>query len=229
MSEGAPPPLIVAIDGPSGVGKSTLARRLAARLGIPYLDTGAMYRALGLRVLERAVDPGDATATAALAETAAIGLRRERDGRFAVLLDGEPVEARIRTQAVAEATSRIATHPAVRARMVALQRRCAEEHGGVVEGRDIGTTVFPHTPYKFFLDARPAVRAGRRAAQLRRQGQPADVGEIEREIEQRDARDRARDDSPLRADASYVTIDTSDRSIDDILDEMVRAIAARRL
>jgi cytidylate kinase len=223
-----PAPLIVAIDGPSGVGKSTLARRLAARLGIPYLDTGAMYRAIGLRALDRGVDPGDGARVATLAETADIRLRRERDGRFSVLLDGESVEPRIRSQAVADATSKIATQPAVRTRMVALQRACAAEHGAVVEGRDIGTKVFPDTRHKFFLDARPAVRAKRRAAQLRRQGDLADTLSIEREIVLRDTRDRERSDSPLRCDDSYVVIDTSDVSIDEILERMVREIEARR-
>jgi cytidylate kinase len=227
LSDAGAPPLVVAIDGPSGVGKSTLARRLASRLGIPYLDTGAMYRALGLRTLERRVDPADAEAVATLAGDAEIALRRERDGRFTVLLDGAPVEPRIRSQAVAEATSRIATLPAVRAKMVGLQRACAAQHGGVVEGRDIGTKVFPDTPHKFFLDARPAVRASRRAAQLRRQGHEADTVEIEREIAHRDARDREREDSPLRHDDSYVVLDTSDLSIDEIVERMLAAIERR--
>jgi cytidylate kinase len=221
-------PLVVAIDGPSGVGKSTLARRLANRLGIPYLDTGAMYRALGLRVLEQGIDPANPEAVGAIAESVDITLRRERDGRYAVLLDGQPVEPRIRSQAVADATSRIATLPAVRAKMVALQRGCAAQHGGVVEGRDIGTKVFPETPHKFFLDARPAVRAARRAAQLRRQGHEADTREIEREIAHRDARDREREDSPLRHDASYVVVDTSDLSIDEIVERMLADVERRR-
>jgi cytidylate kinase len=228
LSAAPPSPLVVAIDGPSGVGKSTLARRLATRLGIPYLDTGAMYRALGLRALERNVDPADAEAVGAIAEGVDITLQRERDGRYAVLLDGQPVEPRIRSQAVADATSRIATLPAVRAKMVALQRACAAQHGAVVEGRDIGTKVFPDTPHKFFLDARPAVRAARRAAQLRRQGHQADAAEIEREIANRDARDREREDSPLRHDGSYVVLDTSDLSIDEIVERMLASIERRR-
>ena len=205
-----------------------MARKLAERLGVPYLDTGAMYRAIGLRVLDRGVDPENTESVAAVAETAAISLRREPSGRFAVLLDGQPVEDRIRSQAVAEITSRVAANPRVRARMVAIQRSCAGEHGGVVEGRDIGTQVFPDTPFKFFLEARLPVRAARRVAQLRRQGHPVAAAEVAEEIARRDERDRSRTDSPLRVDDSYVVIDTSDVSVDALVERMASLIAERR-
>jgi cytidylate kinase len=125
-------PIIVAIDGPSGVGKSTVARAVASRLGVPYLDTGAMYRAIGLRIREAGIDPADAGAVGQAAAAAKIDLRREADGRFTVLLDGEDPGLRLRAQEVSDVTSRISAYPAIRARMVALQRPCASAHGGVV-------------------------------------------------------------------------------------------------
>src|SRR5690606_11745467 len=145
-------PLVAAIDGPAGVGKSTVARLLAARLGLPYLDTGAMYRALTLHLLDRGVDPNDRAAVAAALPEARIELRVEPDGSARVLLAGEPVESRIRTPEVADATSRAAVHPEVRERMVTLQRELAGRHGGVMEGRDIGTRVVPDAPFKFFFE-----------------------------------------------------------------------------
>ncbi len=137
------------------MGKSTAARRLAERLGVPFLDTGAMYRAIGLKVLESGVDPLDREDVIAIAGEADVRLGRREDGSFEVLLDGEPVEPRIRTPEVGEATSAIAAYPEVRQRMVLLQREAAEHFGAVLEGRDIGTRVFPDTPYKFFSTPAP--------------------------------------------------------------------------
>ena len=165
-------PLIVAIDGPSGVGKSTAARSLARRLGVPFLDTGAMYRAIGLKVLESGADPHDRNMVVALSDAADVRLGRRADGSFEVLLDGEPVELRIRTPEVGEATSAISAYPEVRQRMVRLQREAASHFGAVLEGRDIGTRVFPDTPYKFFLDARSDIRFRRRYEELPAAGRP---------------------------------------------------------
>jgi CMP/dCMP kinase len=221
-------PLIVAIDGPSGVGKSTAARRLAARLGLPFLDTGAMYRALALRVLEREVDPQDREAVVALAGDADVRLGRRQDGSFEVLLDGEPVESRIRTPEVGEATSAISAYPEVRRRMVRLQRDAAGQFGAVLEGRDIGTRVFPDTPHKFFLDARPEVRCERRFEELTAAGRAVTREQVVDEITRRDRRDSTRADSPLTRDDSYTLIDSSGLTIDEVVERMARQIAGER-
>ncbi|PYQ58102.1 MAG: (d)CMP kinase [Acidobacteria bacterium] len=221
------PPLIVAIDGPSGVGKSTAARRLAQRLSVPFLDTGAMYRAVGLKVLESGVDPLDREDVIAIASEADVRLGRREDGSFEVLLDGEPVEPRIRTPEVGEAASAIAAYPEVRQRMVLLQRDAAEHFGAVLEGRDIGTRVFPGTPYKFFLDARSDVRFKRRYEELTAAGRAVTFDEVVGEISRRDLRDSTRTDSPLTRDPSYTFIDSSDLTIDQVVEQMAEEIGRR--
>lgn len=220
------PPTVVAIDGPSGVGKSTVARRLADRLGLPVLDTGATYRALALQVLDAGVDPADREAVVRLAANAAVELAPV-DGGFEVRLAGRPVGGRIRRREVGEATSRISAYPEVRERLVALQRSAAARRGAVVEGRDIGTVVFPSTPHKFFLDARPEVRVRRRHAELAGRGEAPSLAAVSAELERRDARDRGREVSPLRCDGSYTVVDTSDRSIDEVVAVLLDAVAAR--
>ncbi|HEV8580030.1 MAG TPA: (d)CMP kinase [Thermoanaerobaculia bacterium] len=220
-------PLIVAIDGPSGVGKSTAARRLAWRLGVPFLDTGAMYRAIGLKVLESGIDPHDQGKVVAIAGDADVRLGRSEDGGFEVLLDGEPVEARIRTPEVGEATSAISAYPEVRQRMVRLQREAAGQFGAVLEGRDIGTRVFPDTPYKFFLDARSDVRFKRRFDELSAAGRPVTLEQVVDEISRRDQRDSTRTDSPLTREGSYTFIDSSELSIDEVVERMAGEIEGR--
>jgi cytidylate kinase len=220
-------PLIVAIDGPSGVGKSTAARRLALRLGVPFMDTGAMYRAIGLKVLENGLDPHDRAAVVAISETTDVRLGRRDDGSFEVLLDGEPVESRIRTPEVGEATSAISAYPEVRRRMVALQREAANHFGAVLEGRDIGTRVFPHTPHKFFLDARSDIRYQRRFDELAAAGRAVTFDQVVTEINSRDHRDSTREDSPLTRDDSYTFVDTSDLPIDEVVERMARQIEGR--
>jgi len=216
--------LVVAIDGPSGVGKSTAARRLARRLGVPYLDTGAMYRALALAVLDAGADPGDHATVAAIAGSADLRLAPAADGGLDVLLGGAPVGERIRTPRVGEASSVIAAYPEVRRRLVALQRAGGEAHGGVIEGRDIGSRVFPGTPYKFFLTARRGVRHRRRFEERRAAGPDASWDEVVAEIEGRDRRDAERAESPLTCDPSYTVIDTSELSADEVVERIANAV-----
>ncbi len=220
--------LIVAIDGPSGVGKSTVARQLAERLGVPYLDTGAMYRAIGLKALMEGVDPAARENMARLVSQTDLRLEQGPDGTFQVFLDGENVEERIRSEEVAAAASAVATHPEVRSRLVALQQSCAAEVGGVLEGRDIGTKVFPEAPFKFFLDALPEVRFQRRFLQLKEKGSPLSFEQVVEEVEERDFRDRTRQDSPLTCDSSYFSVDASERSAEEIVEEMHRMVRESR-
>ena len=220
-------PLIVAIDGPAGGGKSTAARRLAARLGVPYLDTGAMYRAVALAVLDSGADPDDGEAVVDIAARADLSLVGQEDGTFSVHLDGRPVETRIRAPRVGDAASKVSTYPAVRERMVTLQRACARRLGGVLEGRDIGTHVFPDTPYKFFVTARPDVRAERRFLQHRELGKDVTRDGVQHDLAERDRRDESRDASPLAVNDSYVEIDTSDLTTDEVVDRLEQAVRER--
>ncbi|MGB5879236.1 MAG: (d)CMP kinase, partial [Thermoanaerobaculia bacterium] len=215
--------MIVAIDGPSGVGKSTVARRLARRLGVPYLETGAMYRALGLEVLRQGVDPNDQEAVVEVFTGLDLRLEPRSDGRLEVLLNGESLGDRIREPGVSEASSQVSTHPEVRRKMVTLQRSLAQETGAVLEGRDIGTKVFPETPFKFFLEAPMEVRIERRFNQLQESGQTSiSIEEVGDEVNRRDLRDTTRADSPLTLDATYEQVETGDVSVDDVVEEIVR-------
>ena len=224
--EGAGRPIVVAIDGPSGVGKSTVARQVARALGLSYLDTGAMYRALGLKALRTGARPEVAADVAALVETSRLELIPAGDGSVLVTLDGEPVEPYIRSQQVAEMASRLAAQPLVRQRLVELQRGFGGRYGAVLEGRDIGTVVFPATPYKFFLDARADVRVSRRAGQLH--GDDRRTAQVAAEIEQRDRRDREREASPLLCDDSYELVDTSDLTPEEVVGRLVSSVRSRR-
>jgi len=186
-----------------------------------------MYRAIGLAVLEAGLDPADRPAVEALAEVVDVALEQGGDGRFEVLLDGAAVEDRIRTQAVGEAASAIAAHPGVRRVLVARQQDTARRFGGVLEGRDIGTHVFPDTPYKFFLDANAEVRSRRRFEQLASTGRTAAYEQVAEELARRDQRDRSRDDSPLTCDSTYTFLDATDLSIDEVVEAMARAVEGR--
>lgn len=221
-------PPVVAIDGPSGAGKSTVARGLAARLGVPYIDTGAMYRAIGLATHERGIalpitDPDE---VARIAETASVDLDVS-GGETRIRLDGRDVSEAIRRSEISLYASAVSAIPGVRKRLVKQQRRLAAEKGGVLEGRDIGTRVFPDTPHKFFLTAPLAVRAERRAKELTLRGTPQPVEAVSDEIERRDHADSTRADSPLTYDETYTVIDTGRRGVEEIVDELEARIRAR--
>ena len=212
------PPLIVAIDGPSGAGKSTVARALALRLAVPYIDTGAMYRAVGLAARERGVPLpiADPDAVAAIAGEVRVELIPSAEGSR-VLLDGRDVSEAIRAPEISLYASAVSAIPAVRRRLVEQQQRLGRERGGIMEGRDIGTKVFPEAPFKFFLTAAPAVRARRRTLELAARGTPQPYEEVLEEMEKRDRDDASRADSPLTLDDRYVLVDSSDRPFEAVV------------
>jgi CMP/dCMP kinase len=219
-------PVIVAIDGPSGAGKSTVARLLARRLGVPYIDTGAMYRAIGLAAREAGVrlpieDPESVTR---LAESLSIGI--ETGPEMRVSLDGRDVTAEIREPEISRYASAVSAVPGVRRRLVAEQRRLAAASGGVLEGRDIGTKVFPDTPHKFFLTADLPVRARRRAAELAERGTPQRYDDVLAEMEKRDSDDATRSESPLTRDDTYVLVDSSGRDAAAVVEDIERRVRA---
>jgi cytidylate kinase len=221
-------PPIVAIDGPSGAGKSTVARSLAARLGVPYIDTGAMYRAIGLAARDRGITLPitDPAPVAAIARAASIDVDAS-GGSTRTRLDGRDVSDAIRLPEISRYASAVSAIPAVRRRLVSEQRRRAAERGGVLEGRDIGTRVFPDTPHKFFLTAPLDVRAERRERELAERGTPQSFDEVRAEIERRDHADSTRTDSPLTVDETYTVVDTGRRSVGEIVDELEARIRAR--
>jgi cytidylate kinase len=200
--------LILAIDGPSGAGKSTLAKRLARELGFIYLDTGAMYRALALKVLRQTVDLADDASLDRLVVDTEIDLR-ERDGKLEVLLDGEDVGAQIRTPEVSQMASKVSALKKVRRRMLELQRQMGERGSVVAEGRDIGTVIFPQAQVKIYLDAAPGERARRRYEELKAAGRPVDLQVTLGEIAERDKRDSERDIAPLCKADDALLVDSS--------------------
>lgn len=215
-------PCIIAIDGPAGAGKSTVAKHLAKHFGFLNLETGAMYRAFALKALERAVDMDDSEALQRLARETSIQLEPVVGGNR-VLLDGADVTGRIRSMDVTQGASKVSVHPPIRAWMVTLQRELGKNSRVVMEGRDIGTVVFPDADLKFFLDASPEARSQRRYEQVSpgRNGED-DAGThvqaaIAKELRERDTRDRNRADSPMRAAEDAIVIDSTNMSLNDVL------------
>jgi cytidylate kinase len=217
--------IIVAIDGPAGAGKSTIARHLAERFGLLNLETGAMYRAFALKALRADVPLDDGKALNQLSAETTIRLEPGEENNR-VLLDGEDVTGMLRNQMVTEAASRVSVFPAVRAWMVGLQRQLAAQGGVVMEGRDIGTVVFPHADVKIFLDAAPEVRGLRRFDQLGpKAAQPPE--EVIRDLRARDERDRNRADSPLKAASDAVVLDSTAMTLEEVLQKAESIVAAK--
>jgi len=218
---------IIAIDGPSGVGKSTLSKLLASELGFINLDTGAMYRAVALAAARRGIDANDAAALGRLASEVVIDFARSA-GSEQVLLDGADVSAAIRTPEISLLTSTVSACPAVREALVRRQRELGARGGFVLEGRDIGTVVFPDAEVKFFLMASAEERGRRRFLELQAKGVPVELAKTVAEVEARDAADCNRSHSPLRRADDAVTVDTTARGIDEVLAEMLEIVRARQ-
>lgn len=219
--------LTIAIDGPAGAGKSTIAARLARKLGYVNLESGAMYRALALKAIRNDISFDDEGALLALAQNSQIRLEPTREGNR-VFLDGVDVSQRIREQDVTNAASRVSVHPAVRQWMVERQRELGAGGGVIMEGRDIGTKVFPHAEVKVFLDARPEVRQERRILQRAENGGKVEPQRIAAELQDRDLRDRSRAASPLVPAEDAVIVDSSHLSIDEVVDK-VEELVRRKL
>ena len=220
-------PLIIAIDGPAGAGKSTVARELASRLRLRYVDSGATYRAAALKVLESDVPPGDANAVIGVIGDARIELMT-RDGESRILLDGRDVTGLIRTRAVTQAAAQVSRLPEVRKKLVALQRQLGVE-GVVMEGRDIGTVVFPEAKLKIYLEADPSERARRRLEQEEAQGHGTSLTQTADEIRQRDQLDAARKVSPLTPAEDAVRVDSSSLNAEAVVEQILKLASERGL
>jgi len=215
-------PLIIAIDGPSGSGKSTLGRMLARALNLLYIDTGSMYRAVALAVMESSISSSDDIAVGSLASRVDIDLKGDVDS-LRVILEGRDVTDEIRSEEVTEMSSVISTIPAVRRAMVERQREMGKR-GAVLNGRDIGTVVFPNADVKFFLTATPAERAQRRFSEEREQDTDVSFEVTFADMIERDQRDSTREDSPLKIAEDAVVIDSTGLSIDEVFEKMMKAI-----
>lgn len=205
----------IAIDGPSGAGKSTIARAVASRRGFLYIDTGALYRAVGLYALRHGVDPGDEARVRALLGEMELSLRHDAEGKQHVLLCGEDVSEDIRTSAVSLAASAVAAMPAVREFLLECQRSLAREHDVVMDGRDIGTFILPKAQIKIFLTASSADRARRRFDELRARGEDITYEQVLADVEARDAQDEQRAVRPLRPAPDAVTVDTTGNTLEE--------------
>lgn len=215
--------MIIAIDGPSGSGKSTLGRMLARALNLLYLDTGSMYRAVALAVIEAQIDPNDAEAVTSLANQLDIDLEGDPDS-LKVLIDGRDVTEEIRTEPVTEMSSIVSTKPGVRRAMVARQRTMGRR-GAVLNGRDIGTVVFPDAEVKFFLTAVAEERAERRFKEDLTSGSSVTLAQTMAEMVERDKRDSTRTDSPLKVADDAIVIDSTGKTIDEVFTLMMEKIA----
>lgn len=217
----------VAIDGPSGAGKSTLARAAAAELGFLYVDTGAIYRTVGLSVRDRGAAPGDEAAVAALLPALRVELRYDGDGRQRMFLNGRDVSGEIRLPEISRYASAVSALPVVRAYLMETQRELARKNNVVMDGRDIGTVVLPDAEVKVFLTASAGVRAERRCRELEGRGTPQPFEEVLRDIEERDFRDTHREAAPLRRAEDAALLDTSALDFRQSLEALLGIIRER--
>lgn len=205
----------IAIDGPSGAGKSTLARRLAKELGFLYVDTGAIYRTVGLAVCRQRIDPADEERVAALLPGLSVSMNYGDDGLQHMLLDGEDVTEAIRQNEISGYASKVSPIPAVRGFLLEMQRKLAREHDVIMDGRDIGTVVLPQADLKIYLTAEPEDRAERRYRELLERGQQANLEQVLREVTERDRRDMEREIAPLRQADDAVLADTTGLGLEE--------------
>lgn len=221
-------PLVIAIDGPAGAGKSTVARKLAERMGLDYVDSGATYRAAALRVLESNISPEDEQAVSELIGRTGIEFKTN-GSKIQVLLDGEDVTEKIRTPQVTLAAAKVSRLPEVRKKLITLQRSLARGHGIVMEGRDIGTVVFPEAKLKIFLKADPEERARRRLRDEEKRGRHATLEQTAYEIGRRDQLDAERKISPLVPAADALEIDSTNLSADEVVERIMELARKRKL
>ena len=219
-------PFAVAIDGPAGAGKSTLAKILARELGFLYMDTGALYRTIGYAVLREGGDPADAAVVEARLPSLDIRLTHEADGQH-VWLDGEDVNGEIRTPEISACASQLAQQPAVRDFLLDLQRNLAKEHDIIMDGRDIGTVVLPNASLKIFLTATPEKRAQRRYEEYLEKGQPAEYAQVLEDQKKRDYEDSHRKIAPLKQAKDAVVVDTTELSLQESVDTVLGLIRER--
>ncbi len=218
--------MIIAIDGPAGSGKSTIAKLLAKELGFTYIDTGAMYRAVALKIKRLGIDPDNKESVINVLKKTDIKLKTNKEVK--VFLDGEDVSSLIRTEEIGKIASKIARYPEVRKILVKMQRKIGEEaKNAVIEGRDTGTVIFPDADIKIFMTAKPEVRAERRYKELKEKGLNVSYEEILKEIIERDKLDTTRKDSPLKPAADAIILDTTDKSLKDVFLEILSIVKSR--
>jgi CMP/dCMP kinase len=217
--------MIIAIDGPAGAGKSTIARLVARKLGFLYIDTGAMYRALTLKIIEKHIETNDVPAVISVARATAIDLVNDPDGSLRTMLDGRDVSSEIRQPKVTRYVSDIAKIPQVREVMVALQRSLGKKRDSVLEGRDIGSVVFPDAQKKFYLDAEFSRRTQRRWEELTSSGQQVSVDDVAKDLRNRDTIDSTRAVAPLKKTDDAIAIDTTSMTIDEVVNAVLSHIS----
>jgi cytidylate kinase len=219
--------MIIAIDGPAGAGKSTVAKSVAKQLGFLYLDTGAMYRALTLQALEQAIDIRDQAALVEMARKASIDLKNDHNGALKVFLDGRDVSQEIRQPRITKSVSDIAKIKGVRQVMLELQRRLGREKDSVLDGRDIGTVVFPDADKKFYVDAQFPTRVERRYKEMLQLGQAVTEKDVENDLRNRDTIDSTREFAPLKRADDAIYVDTTDMTIDEVVNTLLEKINHR--